>query len=63
MTQKYDLKELLKNPDTPLTEEQFENWHKYMAMTNDDKSAADVDIMPGVLERIKEMEEKGTWWF
>jgi hypothetical protein len=63
MTQMYDLKELLKNPDTPLTEEQFENWPKYMAMTNDDKSAAGVDIMPAVLARIREIDKKGTCSF
>lgn len=63
MTQKYDLKELLEHPDTPLTEEQFANWPKYMAMTNDDKSAADVDITAAVEARIREIEEKGTCWF
>jgi hypothetical protein len=63
MAGKYDLAELLKSPDTPLTDEQFENWPKYMAMTNDDKSAAEVDIGPAIEARIKEIEEKGTYWF
>jgi hypothetical protein len=63
VTQKYDLKELLEHPDTPLTEEQFASWPKYMAMTNDDKSAAEVDVMPAVQARIKEIREKGTCSF
>ena len=37
MTEKYDLNELLANPNAPLTREQFESFDKYMAMTNDDK--------------------------
>lgn len=61
--EKYNLEELLKHPDTPLTEEQFKNWPKYMAMTNDDISADEVNIEPAVMARIKEIEEKGTCWF
>ncbi|MCL2182313.1 MAG: hypothetical protein FWB85_02440 [Chitinispirillia bacterium] len=63
MPQTYDLKELFKNPDAPLTDEQFANWHKYTAMTNDDISAADVDISDAVEARIREIDEKGTVWF
>jgi hypothetical protein len=63
MAGKYDLAELFKHPDEPLTDEQFENWPKYMAMTNDDKSAADVDITDVVEARIREIDEKGTYWF
>jgi hypothetical protein len=62
MAKTYDLKELFKKPDTPLTDEQFENWHKYTAMTNDDISAAEVDISDAVEARIKEIREKGSVW-
>lgn len=63
MTEKYDLDELLANPGRPLTGEQIQNWHKYMAMTNDDIPASEVDISGAVEARIKEINEKGTYWF
>ncbi|MCL2329657.1 MAG: hypothetical protein FWC39_14260 [Bacteroidetes bacterium] len=62
MGENYDLRELLKNPHTPLTKEQYENWDKYLKFTNDDKTAADVDISTGIAERIKEIESSGTYW-
>lgn len=63
MTEKYDLDELLENPHTPLTKEQLNNWPKYMAMTNDDIPANEVDISDVVEARIREINEKGTYWF
>ncbi|MDR3011775.1 MAG: hypothetical protein LBU70_00985 [Chitinispirillales bacterium] len=62
MANRYSLAALLEHPDVPLTDEQFANWDKYMAMTNDDVSAADVDIGDAVGARISEIEEKGTFW-
>jgi hypothetical protein len=58
-TQGYDLGYLLKNPSIELTPDQ---WDICMRMTNDDKSAADVDIGPAIKRRIKEIDEKGTYW-
>ncbi len=63
MAEKYDLDELLANPDAPLTREQFENFDKYMAMTNDDKSASDVDIGGAVKEIAVEMNANGICWW
>jgi|TergutMp193P3_1026864.scaffolds.fasta_scaffold783585_1 hypothetical protein len=63
MAQKYDLDELLANPDKPLTREQYENFEKYMAMTNDDKPASEVDINHAVDEIIEEMNTKGVCWW
>jgi hypothetical protein len=57
--QDYDLGYLLKNPDIELTPNQ---WDICMRMTNDDKSVADVDIGPAIKRRIKEIDEKGTYW-
>jgi hypothetical protein len=61
-TQDYDLAELLKDPEGPLTANQWNNFDRYMRMTNDDKSAADVDIGPAIERRVKEIKEKGTFW-
>jgi len=58
----YDLRDLLKTPHEPLTKEQYENFDKYMAMTNDDKSADTVDLMPAVLELTAEMNAKKSYW-
>ena len=58
--EKYDLAELLRTPDKPLTKEQYENWHKYLRPINDDVSASDVDIRRGVEEIIAEMDRRGT---
>jgi len=63
MTEKYDLNELLANPDAPLTREQFENFDRYMAMTNDDKPANDVDITDTVMEIAGEMRANGICWW
>jgi hypothetical protein len=60
--QKYDLAELLENPDEPLTREQFENFDEYLRFTNNDKSAKDVDIGDAVDEIIKKIDEKGVCW-
>jgi hypothetical protein len=62
MPEKYDLAEALKNHDKPLTKEQFENFDKYMAMTNDDKSADEVDISRSIARRIEEIDRLGTFW-
>jgi len=59
----YSLADLFKNPDVPLTDEQFENWPKYMAQANCDISASDVDITEAVEARIREIDEKRTVWF
>jgi hypothetical protein len=62
-THEYDLEYLLKNPNTPLTVDQWNNFDDYyMRMINDDKPASEVDIGPGVTRRIKEIQEKGTYW-
>jgi hypothetical protein len=63
MTGKYNLTELLRNPDLPLTKEQYENLDKYLRPTNDDKSAKDVDIGDAVDELIAEMDENGSYWW
>jgi hypothetical protein len=63
MTEKYDLDELLANPDIPLTREQFENFDKYMAMTNDDKPSSDVDITNAVKEIAGDMNANGICWW
>jgi len=63
MDRKYDLKELLENPHRPLTGEQYGNFDKYMAMTNDDKSARDVDIGPAIDELVREINEKKNYWW
>jgi len=63
MKEKYDLDELLEAPHTPLTDDQFNNWRKYMALTNDDKPASEVDISDGVLELCEEIDRKGTYWW
>jgi len=61
MSEKYDLDELLENPGKPLTDEQFKNWRNYMALTNDDKSASEVDISDRVAELCEEMDRRGTY--
>ena len=61
MSEKYDLDELLENPHKPLTDEQLKNWRNYMALTNDDKSAAEVDISGKVVKLCEEMDKKGTY--
>jgi len=60
---KYDMAELLKNPASPLTKEQYENLDKYLRPTNDDKSAKDVDIGGAVDELIAEMDANGSYWW
>jgi hypothetical protein len=60
---KYDVAELLRNPDSPLTKEQYENLDKYLRPTNDDKSAKNVDIGGAVDELIAEMDENGSYWW
>jgi len=42
--EKYSLEDLLEAPDRPLTPDEWNNFDRYMRMTNGDKSAADVDI-------------------
>jgi len=59
----YSLADLFKNPDVPLTNEQLEDWPKYMAQANGDIYASDVDITEAVEARIKEIDEKRTVWF
>jgi hypothetical protein len=63
MAGQYDLAELLKTPDRPLTKEQYENLDKYLRPTNDDKSARDVNIGEAVDELIAEMDNNGTYWW
>lgn len=63
MAGQYDLAELLKTPDRPLTKEQYENLSKYLRPTNDDKSARDVNIGEAVDELIAEMDKNGTYWW
>jgi hypothetical protein len=62
MQQNYDLKELLRNPNAPLTKEQYCNFDKYMTFANDDKAACNVDISAVVNERISEIEKTGVYW-
>jgi len=62
MVNKYDLDELLETPEKPLTRDQWNNFDRYMRMTNDDKSAADVDIGPAVERDIRSMRRKGSFW-
>jgi len=62
MTKKYDLDELLKTPNKPLTRDQWNNFDRYMRMTNDDKSAAEVDIGPAVNREIARIKRKGVYW-
>jgi hypothetical protein len=60
---KYDLEYLLKNPRAPLTADQWNNFDDlFMRMENDDKPASEVDIGPAVRKRMKEIDEKGTFW-
>ena len=63
VARKYNLAELLRNPDRPLTKEQYENLDKYLRPTNDDKSAKDVDIGVAVDELIADMDENGSYWW
>lgn len=63
VAKKYDLAELLKNPDNPLTKAQYEKLDKYLRPTNDDKSAKDVDIGGAVDELIAEMDANGSYWW
>jgi len=62
MAKKYDLDELLKTPHKPLTKDQWNNFDRYMRMTNDDKSAAEVDIGPAVDREIARIKRKGAYW-
>jgi len=62
MAKKYDLDDLLKTPDKPLTRDQWNNLDRYMRMTNDDKSAAEVDIRPAVDREIARIKRKGSYW-
>jgi len=63
LEKEYDLRELLENPDRPLTKYEWDNFgNLYMRMTNDDKSAADVDIAPEVNRRVEEIKKRGTYW-
>jgi len=62
MANGYDLDELLKTPDKPLTRDQWNNFDRYMRMTNDDKSAAEVDIGHAVERDIRSMRRKGSFW-
>jgi len=61
--QKYDLTELMANPDKPLTREQYENFDKYMTMAESEKSASEVDITGAVADLIVEMNAKGVCWW
>ena len=61
MAGKYDLDELLKTPDKPLTKDQWNNFDRYMRMTNDDKSAADVDIGPAVKRIVNRIRRQKTY--
>jgi hypothetical protein len=58
-----DLADLLRNPRQRLTKDQWNNFDRYMRMTNDDKSAADVDIGPGIERYMKMIDEKGAYWW
>ncbi|MCL2688974.1 MAG: DCN1-like protein [Chitinispirillia bacterium] len=62
MSKKYDLDELLETPDKPLTRDQWNNFERYMAMTNDDKPASEVDINAAIKRDIEDMRRKGTYW-
>jgi hypothetical protein len=63
MGSKYNLDELLETPGKPLTMEQWNNLDLYMRDSNDDKSAAEVDIAPGVERAIAEIRRKKSYWF
>jgi hypothetical protein len=59
----YDLADLLKDLDRPLTVDQWNNFDDYyMRMTNDSKSAADVDIGPATERYSKKLRETGSYW-
>jgi hypothetical protein len=62
MSRKYDLDNLLKTPDRPLTMNQWNNFDRYMRMTNDDKSAADVDIEPAINKIANRIRRNKTYW-
>jgi hypothetical protein len=57
------LEELWKNPNSPLTVEEWNNFDKIMRMTNDDKPASEVDIGPGIRKDIREIRRRGTYWW
>jgi hypothetical protein len=63
LEKKYDLDELLKNPNKPLTKSQYENFHKYMRPVNNDKSAKDVDLSKGAEKIIRRIKRNGTYWW
>jgi hypothetical protein len=60
---KYDLEELLKSPRRPLTEEEFDNFDRYMRFSNDDKPASEVDIDDAVDYIVKKIDENGICWW
>ncbi|MDR2728589.1 MAG: hypothetical protein LBB56_05600 [Chitinispirillales bacterium] len=62
MSKQYNLDELLETPDKPLTQEQLKNWPKYMAMTNDDKPASEVDIRSAIRRDVELIRGKGSYW-
>jgi hypothetical protein len=62
MGRKYNLDDLLKTPDRPLTRDQWNNFDRYMRMTNDDKSAAGVDIGPAVDKIVRRIKRNKTYW-
>jgi len=58
---RYDLEDLLKTPDRPLTRGEWNNFDRYMRMTNDDRSAADVDIGPAVKRIVGRIRRRKTY--
>jgi len=60
LAKKYDLDELLKTPDRPLTRDQWNNFDRCMRMSNDNKSADEVDIEPEVNRVVTRIRRKKT---
>lgn len=56
VAQKYDLAELMKNPMKPLTQEQLDHFEEYMAFTNHDVPASEVDISEAVKDIIANLD-------
>jgi hypothetical protein len=57
------LDELLENPASPLTREEWNGFREIMLETNDDRPAHEVDIGPAVQRDIAEIKAKGSYWW
>ena len=50
----YDLAELLKNPDKPLTPEQLDHWDEYTRPRNEPKPDCGISIEQAIEELLSE---------